>query len=728
MNQHLKKKVPQLLLALALTGSPEARAQNVADERQVRAESEVVRMDAYEIEGSIASYYLAEGSTALKGLASLRETPFTVQVANEALLKDLRAESLADVYPYITGLSSSGTRADSFNLRGFASNRESVQVDGMPGSTTVFGSPPTANVERIEVLKGPASVLYGQLAPGGIVNIVTKKPLSEARQEIFASVKSFAGQTSSFGDDLSGQVTVDSTGPLSRRNNLNYRLIGRFETGDSFRQGVDFDHLVVTPSISWSNARGTSVLASLEYLLEEGKADQGLVAPGNDLSFAEPIDRRYQASFDTDKDEGMALALTLQHPLTEKDHLHIAWRSVWHNDQRTLFENNALQEQNGEPVLRRRFRDQYNERQYHFADVRWERSWQTGPLAHKTTFGLHGGHEQRWFDRLSFGPFVGTVSVENPQTDIPRPDPVPQSLRETWLKNYSAYILNRTTLGESWHFLGGLRYQSQEVSFESLRDGTTADQTTDATVPSVGLLREFGGGASAYFSYSESFIPASVEREDANGNTGLPPERAQQFEGGFKYESPKRDITASFALFQITRFDISENLGFRNINGNNAFGLVGEARSEGLEVDFQWQPVEYFQLRAGYSQLFTSEVTEAVNTAQVGAPLTNAPQHQGHLWARYNFDELSLKGWGLGVGLTGLSEREAVSTNDPTRRLTLPGYLRLDLAVYYEIGNTSLALNVRNLFDETIYESAGGATSIIPGEPRSLTLSVRQTF
>lgn len=688
----------------------------------------VQTLERFEVATSLDSYRTIEATATLKSPAPLRITPFTVQVANAAFLADLRAESLADVYPYLTGLAANGTRADSFSLRGFESNRESVQVDGLPGSTTVFGSPPSANIERVEVLKGPASVLYGALAPGGIINLVTKQPLAQPRHEIFASLRTFATGVSEFGDDLAAQLTLDSGGPLTSDAAWRYRLVTRYEEDASFRRHVVADRLLVAPSVGWTSPSGTTVLASLEYLDESGRADAGLVAPGNDLDRVASFDTRYQAIADRDADEGVALGLSALHPVSADARLHLSWRSVWHADQRTLYENNALQSIAGRPVLRRRYRDQYNERQYHFLDARWEHAFTTGPVAHRLLLGANGGREERYFDRRSFGPFVGTVDILDPQTETARPAPVPGSLRETRLDNTAVYVSDTLTWSDRWHALLGARYTAQDVGFDSLRDGGVAAQSTAATTPSLGLVREFGPAWSLYASYGESFIPASVEREDLAGDTGLPPERARQLETGLKFERADGLLGASLALFAITQFDLAESLGVTNPNGNTAFGLVGEARTRGLEFDVQWQPLPHVQVRAGYSHLSSREITAAANPTQIGAPLTNAPRHQAHLWTRYNIPGGPLAGLGLGLGVTGLSAREAVSTTVATNRLTLPGYLRTDLAFYYTRGRTSVALNLQNAFGERYFASANSNLSVVPGEPRSLTLSVRRTW
>jgi iron complex outermembrane receptor protein len=720
---------PLALLAAALTLAA-ARAQIAAPPRPPAAppSDEIVKLERFVVETTLDSYRTADAAATLKSAAPLRTTPFTVQVANAALLADLRAETLAAVYPYLTGLSASGTRADSFTLRGFSSNRESVQVDGLPGNTTIFGSPPSANVERVELLKGPASVLYGALAPGGIVNLVTKRPLARARHEVSASLRSYAGRISPLGDDLGAQLTLDSGGPLTRDTAWRYRLVARYEEEAAFRRHVFGDRLLVAPALGWTSAAGTAVIASLEYLDESGRADAGLVAPGNNLGRLAPADTRYQARADADADSGLALALNATHAFARDARLHLAWRSVWHDDRRTLYENNALQTVAGESVLRRQFRDQANERQYHFLDARWEQPLATGPLTHRVLVGLNGGREQRFFDRRSMGPLVGTVSILAPQTDLPRPAPVPGSLRETWLDNSAAYVRDTFTWGDGWHGLLALRYTAQDVAFESFRDGLAAAQSTSALVPSLGLVREFGPAWSLYASYGQSFIPASVEREDLNGNTGLPPERARQAEAGLKYERPDGLLGASLALFQITQFDLAESLGVLNRNGNTAFGLVGEARSRGAECDVQWQPRPHLQLRAGASYLAERAVTAARNPAQVGAPLTNAPRWQGHLWTRYNVATGALRGLGAGLGVVGVSAREAVSTTSPTARLTLPGYLRTDLALYWTRGRTGLALNLQNAADRAYLASASSPLAVIPGEPRQLTLSVRRVW
>lgn len=690
-------------------------------------DDEVVDLDRFTVTTTLQSYATPTASVASKVDVPLQETPFTVQILNNALIADLRAETLADLYPYITGLSASGLRADSFTLRGFDTGLETIQVNGLPGKTTVFGSPSSAAIERIEVLKGPASVLYGQLEPGGLVNLVTKRPQAVARTEIFASVSTFAGRTSEFADDNGLRTTLDSTGPLTNDGRWLYRVIASHETNASFRDDVSEEKLQIAPALTWLPRAGTSLTAELEWVDEKGRADDGLVAPGNDISRIASINTRYQAAGDTDNDKGLALGLTADHRLTDTWTTQASWRSVWHEDNRILFENNALVTVAGQPMLRRRYRDQFNEREYHFLDWQLRGDLHAGPVRHQLLAGLNGGRELRWFDRRSLGPTVGNVALYSPYTDLARPTAVPESLRETWLTNYGVYVGDQVTVGQRWHGFLGARYNAQDVEWTSVRAKTVSDQSTDAVVPSAGLVYDLTETWSLYTSYGESFVPASVEQEDINGDNGLPPKEGAQWEAGAKFTAPDGRRTFSVALFDIVMRNVTESLGVTNPNGNTAYGLLGETRSRGLELDGQWQPLPHLQLRTGYSYI-DAEVTESRTATQIGATPQNAARHQGHAWARYNIPSGRLKGFGIGLGLIGQSEREVVTTTVAASKVTLPSYLRTDLALYHTRGRYSVALNIKNLTDELYFAGGTSAIRIYPAAPRELVLSVRTRF
>lgn len=200
-------------------------------------------LDDILVVGGQKSYFEEYSSTSMKGDFSDKETPYSSSVTNKTLIKDIQALRIEDTYGYTTGVTKSGQMADSIVIRGFDVGLQNVQVNGMPGLISRFGSPSTANVEKIEVVKGPASVLYGNMETGGFVNIQTKKPQAENKITVESSYQTYLSNNSSMGEDNGFTATFDATGTL--KDGLYYRFIAVGETIDSYRDNVEYDNFYV---------------------------------------------------------------------------------------------------------------------------------------------------------------------------------------------------------------------------------------------------------------------------------------------------------------------------------------------------------------------------------------------------------------------------------------------------------------------------------------------------
>ena len=202
---------------------------------------EVVQLQTFTVTTAIGKYVESMTSAGSKLPMDMKELPNTVQVLNASFLNDTLAQNLDDVYGYVVGMTRVATGATDFNLRGFTSNGaglnlHNMQVDGLPGLTTRFGSPNTSNIERVEVLKGPASMLYGLINPGGMINLVTKVPKEKRSTTVTGTLSTYAGDISSLGDKFSYSGTLDTTGPIDAGKHWLYRLIVKGEDRDSFRK------------------------------------------------------------------------------------------------------------------------------------------------------------------------------------------------------------------------------------------------------------------------------------------------------------------------------------------------------------------------------------------------------------------------------------------------------------------------------------------------------------
>lgn len=737
--RYLKGTSVLLALAAVLSG----QAQTVAPQSSAPPDGEVHLLDEFVVTTEIGTYAEESAGTATKTSTLLKDVPMSVSVMNHAFISDLRAERLSDVYQYVTGLSYNDTSVSSgFSIRGFASssNVKNIQIDGLPGLASRFGTQPTANIERVEVLKGPAAILYGYMEPGGLVNIVTKKPQARARTEVYTSFKTYASDISGLGVDNGYSVLFDTTGPITADRKLRYRLIAEYEDVESFRNDRWSRNFYVMPSLMYAWSPHTHLTVGIEFLKEKRAADEGLVAPGNREDYVAAHNVVYQNKDDWERDDGLVFTAEFKHRFANEWNLTAAARQVDHSDEGRLLRNQSitLRTPVTDSVVTRRARDQYNERNYRYFDATVDGNIHTGKLRHRVLLGTTIGHEQNYFDQRSLQ--TGTLSalsvnVYNPVLGAAFPAPTPGTLRDTKIDTFGVYGQVHSDLTPRLKSLVAIRYDKQEIDFAQERPVRTATAESAGSVPSFGLVFQPTERISVYASYAESYHPIlnSYDREDISGRSGhWDPETAHQMEAGLKMSFPSHGLTLSAAVYEIEKDNIMEQTGTPNVNGVNYWVVVGSVKSKGAEVEFQYRPKPHIQFLGGYAYT-DAFVSKSLNLAERGAPARNVPHHTANLWARYNVPDGTFKGLGFGLGAVHQSERVGVTTNNPALQFRMSAYTKLDGAVYYRWRAHSLALNVKNLTDKRYLPGGGtgtlsGNVRIAVGEPRQVTLSFRTLF
>jgi iron complex outermembrane receptor protein len=726
-----------LLLPLAL---PLALAQTVPN--HPAPEEDPVQLDVFTVRAEIGSYIAVAGESATKTTTALRDVPMSVQVLNHEFIADLRAQRMSDVYQYITGLSYNDNRtSDGFSIRGFAgsTNVKNIQVDGLPGLGSRFNTPPSANIERVEVLKGPAAVLYGYMEPGGLVNMVTKRPQARQRTELFTSASAYASDVSS---DTGWQATLDTTGPITRDKKLRYRLITQYEDLNSFRRDVFHKNFYLMPSLMYAWSPGTALTVGYEQLRERRASDDGLVAPLNREDLVAPIDTVYQNPDDREEDNGWTYTAEFKHTFGNGWKITATARRVDHNDKRDALRNQGIVNNTTNPALStltRRHNNQYNERNYETLDVNLQGDFATGPVKHHFLAGLTQGWEQNWFDRRSFyttNLASLTVSIYDPIRTAAKPPFLPDSITDTQLDLFGAYGQLQTEITKKFKTVVSVRHDKQDTEFERFRvSPTKRTASSKATVPSFGLIYQPNEHLSLYASRSESFHPVAnaFVNEDINGQSGhWDPEAATQNEAGVKFDWPAHNFSLTAAVFEIEKDNVIEQTATPNVNGVNYWVVVGSVKSQGAEVDLQWKPRPHIQLRGGYAYV-DAFVSGSLTAANIGAPARNVPHHSANLWARYNVPAGALKGFGVGFGGAYQSERVGVTTNNEAMQFRMSSFVKLDAALYYGWSRYSFALNIKNLTDKRYFPGGGsgslaGNIRLSAGEPRQVILSLRTGF
>jgi len=665
------------------------------------------------------AYTVPNATTATKTDTPIMETPVSIQVIPQQVLKDQQTTRLDQAVKNVSGVYSSslfqGQSGDEFVIRGFRNNNI-VYRDGFRLDNTNLGKTDLANVERIEILKGPASILYGRIEPGGLINYVTKKPLSTpyySLQQQFGSFNSY-------------RTTFDVTGPLLANNTLNYRLNFAYENSNSFRQFVGVERYFIAPVLEWNITPRTQVRLELDHLHNDTTPDNiGLIALGNrpapipkERNLGEPTD--FQNAVQDIVGLSFSHALHAQWQLNGRFNAEItesedggAFGDIFSDDD--LIDGHILPRQGQGLIGLAETSDRFT----YALGLDLTGKFTTGPLAH--TLLLGGDYYHKTDDSVCCnirGFNIDNIDIFAPVHGV-RLDPVDTSFASpshSLTKWYGFYLQDQIELPYHVFLLAGFSYDNADESSDSpFGSGNSSD---DQASPRGGLLWRPLPWLSLYGSYVENFGAGNGSLFDRNGNP-LPPETAQQWELGAKTEFFDGRLGGSFAYFDLTKQNIAATDPLDPENPLRAIP-IGEANSHGVELDVAGE------LSPGWNFLANYAYTEATITkdnffGSEGRRLANVPQNGGRLWSTYRVQAGAFRGLTLGGGVTARDQRQGNNTND----FQLPSYATVELMAGYQftmgVSRVTLQLNVDNLLDEDFFESSAdfGRARIRPGAPRS---------
>ena len=720
----------------------------------------------------ISAQFIGAGAdSAMKQDIAVRDTPFSVSSYTGAFMKAIETTNIADLYNYMTGVKRNGNTGYDLNIRGFktsGNDRNAIMVDGLPGLGVRFGSPPTIGVERVEVVKGPASVLYGNAQPGGFVNMVSKRPKSSQAGTVELRGTAYKGAGLGLKDATGYDAAIDVTGPIDEEGKFLYRLIGQTLDKDTFRTNAYNNGTYVAPSMTFNITDTTALTLALEQRESTSAYDTFLVTPDRDISRIANIKTRYQEPGDTLKEKGKTATLSFSHVFENDAKFSAAIRSVRQQDDASGYDVNAILTAatstcrtstgtitGANLCVSRRARGQHNERHYDFYDTNFNLPFNTGPITHKVLVGVNGGKETSDFDRLQFNVLTaaqnGNISIYDPvygvvgalSTYAPFATGRASDLthRVTELKSFGIYVTDLMTLSEHWKATVGVRRAKEEQSATELRVvGTAPTSKNDSKVlPMVGLLFQPTKEWTIYTSYATSLVPVPSATQDIFGKNPFKPETAKQVEAGVKAELMGGKLNSTLSVFRITKTDAINSFACNTVTGATAAGTcavqIGGEEAKGLEFEINARPAKNWQLTTGYAYS-NAKVKASTDLSQIGARLTNNAKNNVNIWSRYDFDG-ALQGLGIGVGLVYVGDRVGfIPTTNATTRVVdnrlmpLPSYTVMDLGVYYNVGRFNFTLKVGNVADKTYYESAGftGDINIVSGLPRNVSLSMRAHF
>ncbi|MBU2011743.1 MAG: TonB-dependent siderophore receptor [Gammaproteobacteria bacterium] len=699
--------IPALTCPAVVSANDEPPAEPLAlEEMQVTASAE--RAD-----GPVQGYRATRSASATRTDTAIHETPQSISVVPAQVVEDIGATRLEDALDYAGGVERGnnfgGQGLTEFLVRGFST--QEFYRNGFAVNRGYPNMPDASTLERIEVLRGPASMLYGRGDPGGTFNIVSKQPQAERRTVLGSQVNT----------DGLRRGTLDTTGALDESAAFTYRLNLVAEGSDSFRDHVESERYNIAPVLRWQLSDDTALILEGDYLHNRHPMDRGLTRYPNqagDLSRDRFLGEESAGKL---TNQNATTQLRLEHQLDSQWMLRGGIQYLDGSLDGGAVENNGLAA-DGRTVGRN-----YSERWLNWNDLavqaNLEGHFDAAGLAHTLLLGVE-------FDDFNYDSQIDRSGGATSDFPIDLYDPVygqplPALTRTTTyddenLKSYAFFLQDQIALTERLTAQVGARLERFEQRYENKLTPTGSwDQAHNAVSPRFGLIYDLTEELAVYANTSRSFKP---NRGADRSSQAFDPEKGIAHEVGIKYELPEHDLSVTAALFHITK----ENVLTSDPLDSNYQVAAGEARSRGFDISVAGNITPQWRVIGGYAYV-DAEVTESSNASMpTGTRLANVPRHSFNLLDTYEFAEGPLAGLGVGMGVKYVGDRKGGATSTA---FDMDAYTTVDLLAYYPLTErVRLNLNLNNLFDEEYEERAWGNIWAYPGAPRTLQAGIAITL
>ncbi|NMX83204.1 MULTISPECIES: TonB-dependent siderophore receptor [unclassified Pseudomonas] len=695
--------------------SPFAWAEQVPAENtsiELQATNVTATADLESAQGPVQGYHATRSASATRTDTAIHETPQSISVVSKDVVEDLGATRLQDALDYAGGVGRAnnfgGQGLTTFTVRGFTTGE--FYRNGFPINRGYPNMPDANTIERLEVLRGPATMLYGRGDPGGTFNVVSKQPLAE--------------RTVTLGSQLNDQGmkrgTLDASGPLDEEGRLAYRLNVVGEGGDTFRDHVETERYGVTPVITWQATDDTKVTFEGDFMRNNHPLDRGLTRFPN---------QRGTPSRDTfwgDKDAGKLhndnnmAQLRFEHALS--DNWTLGGGFHWLDGS---LKGNAI-EANGPGSLGADGRTL--QRNFNYRKLEWtDKDYQLNLTGHFSTGGfdhtLLTGIEYEDYDYKSIiqrsSAAAGTYPIDifDPVYGQPRPalTRTPTHDKEN-LKTYAAFVQDQVALTERLKVLAGARFERFEHDYQNYV-GKSWQAADNAVTPRVGVIYDLTDTVAVYADAARSFKPNTGASREGGG---FAPEKGKSYEMGIKWEALDRQLSVDAAIYQIEKKNV-----LTTDPVDNTFSVAaGQVRSRGFDLNVAGNLTPEWRVIGGYAYV-DAEVTRD-NTLRSGTRLMNIPRNSFSLLNVYEFQDGALKGLGLGAGGKYVDQRAGQTANTA---FSMDAYTVVDLLGYYKVNErVRLNLDVKNLFNREYEEGAFGNIYAYPGAPRTVQVGIAYTL
>ncbi|MGH8437955.1 MAG: TonB-dependent receptor [Pseudomonas sp.] len=661
------------------------------------------------------SYKASESKSALRIDAPLRDIPQTVNVVPQSVIKDQGAQSMEDVLKNVPGigLSNGDGQRDQVTIRGFSAIGD-MYVDGLRDDALYYRD--LSNVERVEVIKGPAAVLYGRGSSGGLINSVSKKPNFSPVQEVGVSFDSEGKRRTQFDAGWADQQQGDKA----------FRITGALEDSDTFRDDGYIDRKAIAPTAFFKLSDDLDLTVGATYLYDKRLIDFGIPALG-DRPVDVDRDKRFGAA-DPDDDyvrsEVFSFTAGVDYRLNDDFTLSNTSR-YYHYD---LDRNNTLADtgpkrfvtaSNGELLVKLNRGNVQRTEDGWFNQTELKHQAQLAGMNHNLLYGVELGRQVK--DQSVFRQNnVARVPVfSDGLVDVPFKGKLADK-GTTTQDTAGFYVQDLIELAPQWKALVGVRYDVFDQEYDDDFRGTKLSRTDTTWSPRVGLVFQPDQVQSYYVSVSRSYQPSSEVFALSGPNQGLEPEETTNYEVGAKWDLLDSRLAVTAALFRLER----TNMKTSDPANPGTLVLSGEQRTDGFEATVSGQLTDKWQVYGGFAFL-DAEITKSNNftngVANEGQTPTLTPRTSANLWLVRSLTET----WRVGMGANYVDERYTALDNV----VVMPSYTTVDAALLYNQPKWDAALRLRNVFDRDYYASAHGSVDLItPGAPRTLELSTNYRF
>jgi iron complex outermembrane receptor protein len=669
-------------------------------------------------------YRAVQSNTASKTGAALADTPRSVSVVTRQRMDDQQSQTLTEVLGYVPGIfappfaAGDGQAGDLFFVRGFNATdygygllRDGLRVQGNRYDST---SEPYG-LERVEVFRGPTSILYGENAPGGVVNLVSKRPTAEPRGEVQFS----------YGSHNRRQLGVDVSGPLTEEGNVLGRLVLLGRNADTQVDHQPDDRLYAAPSLTLNFDEDTSLTLLSTYQRDRTLMELGYPAAGTLLRNPNGKIDKDTLLGDPDWDNFEREAWTLGYEFSHR--FNGTWQFRQNSrymqsriDRKEIWPSNLNNGGYGTTVTNTAY-DRYNKSIAYSLDNQLQADFATGSFEHTWLVGAS-------LDRTSFNQdwnagSGGTTNVFNPVWV--RHPTTPLRVQDALLEQtmYGVYSQLQTKV-DNWVMLLGGRLDRVNSQYRN-RPGTLnaaadLDYWDSQFTWQAGLMYQFDNGLSPYISYSTAYSPT---QQVSSLSGPLEPTTSEQYELGLKYEPEGWNTSMTASVYDLRKKDDSL---YDSVVGD--YRQIGRSRAKGVELELNSDVTENINVTAAYTYTDSRITQDAPGSLLEDHQMTGVPRNQASVWGNYRFLDGNLQGLRLSAGVRHFDSTFAYTPASLYGKLDSGDVTLVDAAIGYTLdAHWSAEVNARNLLDKEYVSGCNNAGRCYWGEERTVlgTVSYR---